>query len=75
MMRSTINTWEDALADIICKKPLFYRLHMPSAGRGERHQPDPAQDESKRAKRAKPVEHYTMLVETDVVSSVHGILP
>ena len=74
-MRSTISTWEDALAEIIFNKPLFDWLHMTSPERCKRHQPDTTQGETKRSNPVKPAEQYTMLVETDVVSSVHSILP
>lgn len=74
-MRSMIHTWEDALTEAIFKKALLCGLHATPQGKGRRHQPDTAPDAINPAKRAKPAEQYTMLVETDVVSSVHGILP
>ena len=74
-MRSTISTWEDAISAIIFKKPLFARSHLPATPRGAFPQPTTAPNDIEVATRAKSEEHYIMLVESDVRSSVHGILP
>lgn len=74
-MRSSISTWEGALSEIIFKKSLFHRESAsPQPGRACQ-QPTTAHDDIKGATRVKSEEQYTMLVESDVRGSVHGILP
>jgi hypothetical protein len=73
-MKIAIGTWEDARSGINLKKSVFYilsfavRLLMPQC-------PTVTKDITKGERRAKSFEQYVMLVETDVVDGLRGILP
>ena len=74
MMKVTISTWEDAQAEIKLKKSVFYRLYL-AARPVTRQRRATAKDTSEGARRPKSFDQYVMLVETDVVDGVSGILP